>query len=66
MKQLTKEEMKKIIGGQSTPTVDTVECNDGFSLPHPDGDCRCGSVGLCDGNGGVKDCIAYGHPVTAQ
>jgi hypothetical protein len=65
MKSLTRDEMKKVMGGQlAPPTVDTVYCNDGTTTTPPEGDCSCGSVGLCDGHDGVKNCIAYGHPVT--
>ena len=62
MKKLSKDEMKKVRGGLVDPTVDTVECNDGTSHALPSGDCRCGSSGECNSNGGVKDCVAYGHP----
>lgn len=62
MKQLSKQEMKKVLGGQN-PTVDTVECNDGSSHALPSGDCSQGSVGQCNNNLGVKDCVAYGHPM---
>jgi hypothetical protein len=59
---LTREQMKKVMGGILAPTVDTVECNDGTSHALPSGDCSLGSSGQCNDNGGVKDCVAYGHP----
>ena len=63
MQKLTKEEMKKVMGGVALPTVDTIDCNDGTTTPQPGGDCRTGSSGQCNNHGGEKDCIAYGHPI---
>jgi hypothetical protein len=63
MQKLSKDEMKKVLGGVLQPTVDTVYCNDGSTASPPEGDCSCGSVGTCDGHGGVVNCIAYGHPI---
>ena len=36
----------------------------GSTTSPPEGDCSCGSVGFCNGHGGVVNCIAYGHPIT--
>lgn len=63
MQKLSKDEMKMVMGGLKNPTVDTVECNDGTSHPLPSGDCSLGSSGQCNNNGGVKDCVGYGHPI---
>ena len=62
MKKLSREEMKKVNGGSesSLPKEDTVYCNT-CSFTHPDKDCSCGSVGLCDNCGGFKECLAFGH-----
>ncbi len=58
--KLSRTEMKNIMAGSG----DTVECNDGTSHLLPSGDCSQGSSGECNGHLGVKDCVAYGHPIT--
>jgi hypothetical protein len=35
---------------------------DGSSHALPSGDCSQVSSGECNNNGGVKDCVGYGHP----
>ncbi len=61
MKKLSRNEMKNVLGGYY-PKVDTVYCNDGTAVAHPDGDCRCGTPpSICASSGGFKECLAYGH-----
>lgn len=67
MKKLTKNEMKKVLGGVVDPTVDTVYCNDGTPIPHPTNCCASGTPpSVCACNGGFKICTAYGHPIVPE
>ena len=65
MKKLSKDEMKKVMGGVDA-TVDTIYYNNGTSKPHPQGDCTCGSVGLCDEDGGIKNFAFVGFLFFSQ
>ncbi len=60
MKALTKDEMKKVMGGNEYWHPATVYCNEtGYSVASLN-DCS-NSEGVCNGHGGFKTCLAGGY-----
>ena len=54
MKQLSRDEMKKVIGGNESWHPPMVYCNDGYSIASGNG-CS-NSVGVCNAHGGFRVC----------